>query len=116
MGCGQPWQVRPAVKANRLQQARNWWIPGSQGQDSSPEDDDCGQEDSREEDVSTAVIPGGNGLPVLEPGQQVLHLMVLPVQPLAVGEPLGAVPPGRDAGRHALLQHHGANPVAVVLV
>ena len=64
--------------------------------------------------MSTAVGAGGNPSPVLQPGQQVLHLMALLLQPLAVREPLGAVPPGRDAGRHALLQHHGANPVAVV--
>ena len=58
--------------------------------------------------------PGGNPSPVLQPGKQVLHLMALLVQPLAVRDPLGAVPPGRDAGRHPLLQHQGANLVAVV--
>ena len=31
-------------------------------------------------------MAGGNGLPVLEPGHQVLHLMALLLQPLAVRE------------------------------
>ena len=102
-----------AVSALAPEPALLWNVP-SWGQDSSPEDDGGRQEDGREEDVGTAVGAGGNGLPVLQPGQQVLHLMALLLQPLAVREPLGAVPPGRDAGHHALLQHHGANPVAVV--
>ena len=64
--------------------------------------------------MGTAVVASGNGSPVLELGKQVPNLMAHLVKPLAVRDPLVAVPSGRNAGSDALLQQHGANLVAVV--
>ena len=59
-------------------------------------------------------VAGGHGSPVLELGEEVLHLMAHPVKPLAGRDLLVAVPPGGDAGGDALLQRQGTDCVAVL--
>ena len=55
---------------------------GSQGQDSSPEEDKSGQEDGRAEDLGAVIVADCNGPPVLQLGKDVLdfvtHLVQLP--------------------------------------
>ena len=56
----------------------------AQGQVSSPEEDNGGQEDSRTEEVGAAVVAGCNGPPVLLSGKERLDCVTLAIQPLAV--------------------------------
>ena len=88
----------------------------AQGQASSPEEDNGGQEDGRTEDVGAAVIAGCSGPPVLLSGKKILDFVTLAIQPLAVVEWFLAAATGRDAllGQHLtdfvpvlpLIPHH----------
>ncbi len=45
-----------------------------------PEDDGCGDADSRHEGVGAAVIAGMDAAPVLELAEHILDLMTLPIK------------------------------------
>ncbi len=78
----------------------------AQGQASSPEEANGGQEDGRTEDVGAAVVAGYNGPPVLLSGKERLDVVTLAIRTLAVMHWFPAAATGRDARRDARLDKH----------
>ncbi len=78
----------------------------AQGQASSPEEANGGQEDGRTEEVGAAVVAGCNGPPVLLSGKKILDFVILAIQPPAVMDWFPAAATGRDARRDALPDQH----------
>ncbi len=86
----------------------------AQGQASSPEEDNGGQEDGRTEDAGAAVVAGCNGPPVLLSGKERLDVVTLAIQTLAVMHWFPAAATGRDARRDALPDQHLTDCVPVL--